>query len=276
MPTVPPSQVVALIDLAFPWAASEASAGNDLVASHAPSVGGIIALVDQLTPGVLSSLSPEEYAAFLGAIAAMRTSLGMWETPSHTGYAHRLRPMAEFGNRSPVQAVRHALSKCPDETAAHASTELAFLADPEFEATLLLDISTASSALNNGEFKAASVIAGSVIEALLLWALRRRSAHDHAAAFAKWRAVNASARPLPRDIRQWSAEQYIEIARHVPVISEGSASAAALAKNYRNLIHPGRAERLQERPTLGSALLSVGAMRHLTDDINARVSSGAL
>jgi hypothetical protein len=51
-----------------------------------------------------------------------------------------------------------------------------FLNDPDLAEALRADIATASSALRNGEWKAATVLSGSVIEALLLWALQKTHA----------------------------------------------------------------------------------------------------
>ena len=51
------------------------------------------------------------------------------------------------------------------------TTELVFIPDAGLREGLRLDISTANQALANGEWKAATVLAGSVVEALLLWAV---------------------------------------------------------------------------------------------------------
>jgi hypothetical protein len=48
----------------------------------------------------------------------------------------------------------------------------------DFRKNLRLDMSAANRALANSEWKAATVLAGSVVEALLLWAIQRRSSDE--------------------------------------------------------------------------------------------------
>jgi hypothetical protein len=64
--------------------------------------------------------------------------------------------------------IRRALAACPDESPAPETRELAFIEDTELRDGLRLDISAINRALSNSEWKAATVLAGSVVEALLL------------------------------------------------------------------------------------------------------------
>jgi len=76
--------------------------------------------------------------------------------------------------QSPVVLIRAALAQCPDESPAPATSELKFIADADLRANLRNDIGAVTRALSNGEWKAATVLAGSTIEALLLWSLSQR------------------------------------------------------------------------------------------------------
>jgi len=76
-----------------------------------------------------------------------------------------------LGARDSIQIVRTALSKCQDEALSSSAAELKFLKNPDLEMVLGTDLGSVERALANGEWKAATVIGGSVIEALLLWAI---------------------------------------------------------------------------------------------------------
>ena len=281
MPRIVPSQVVATVDRVYPWAKQLIPGAIVLEPVHAASVGAIVELASNVPDNLLAQLPANDHASYVAALAACRTALRMWETPSHYGLQFRLGKLAELGGAHPISLIREALSKCPDEASTAIVPALGFLADPGLQAELRLDMSTAESALGNAEFKAASVIAGSVIEALLLWAVKRRSKPDHDAAFTAWELRRSTVgAPAPRKLKpdpvQWDLEEYIEVARGIPLISAETADAASLAKSFRNLIHPGRAERLNQRATRSSATLAVGAMHRVAEELEGRVKSGTL
>ncbi|MFL6353854.1 MAG: hypothetical protein ACJ74Z_18670 [Bryobacteraceae bacterium] len=70
-----------------------------------------------------------------------------------------------------VPLVRATLGKCPDEAPSTSTAGLMFIDNQQLRDGLLVDLGSAERALNSGEWKAATVLGGSVIEALLLWAL---------------------------------------------------------------------------------------------------------
>jgi hypothetical protein len=60
------------------------------------------------------------------------------------------------------------------------------------------------------------------------------------------------------DMDRWDLDQSIEVASHLNLLKPDTCSAAKLAQNFRNLIRPGRAARLDHTcdrataPTLGN------------------------
>lgn len=275
-----PSQVVDFIDRVYPWA-NEDQESVHLERPNAPTVGAILALVDQVPAQCLAAMPQGRQTDFTAAIGVLRYSLAMWQAPSHPGYQHQLGKRGELGNHHPIHTLRAFLVACPDSAPAPGTPSLAFLADAEFERDLQLDISTSHSAQGNGEFKAACVIAGSVIEALLLWALARRTPADREAARLDW-AGRRQAKgqqapgPLPTEINTWTLEQCIEIGRRALPLPDEAAEAATLARNFRNLIHPGRALRMGQRPSLASASLAVGAMERIVEELQTLHQTGQL
>jgi hypothetical protein len=92
----------------------------------------------------------------------------------------KLQP--DKSNRYSTEVIRDVLQQCPDEAVRPGTNELSFITDQALRETLRTDISTMNSALSNGEYKAATVLGGSVIEALLLWGLSKKTPAEQQAA----------------------------------------------------------------------------------------------
>jgi hypothetical protein len=129
----------------------------------------------QLSEGIpdeLLTMDSHTYGLFVTAKEQIREILKTWRD-------NRSANQALFGFdlpklRNPLFIIRDALVNCPDESPSPSTSELNFISDPDLKMGLRNDIGSVNRALSNGEWKAATVLAGSVIEALLLWALQRR------------------------------------------------------------------------------------------------------
>jgi hypothetical protein len=69
------------------------------------------------------------------------------------------------------------------------------------------------------------------------------------------------------DLERWNLHEYIEVAEALGVITPDTATQARLAKDFRNLIHPGRAARLGQTCDRGTALSAVAAVEHVVRDL---------
>jgi hypothetical protein len=143
------------------------------------------------------------------------------------------------------------------------TTDLNFITDQSLRESIRLDISAANSALVNGEWKAATVLAGSVIEALLLWVLQQKSPADVTTAIGK------IGRKCAADMQKWDLADYIGVAEVLKIIKPETISQCRLAKNFRNLIHPGRAQRTGQPCNRGTALSAVAAIEHVVNDLTS-------
>jgi hypothetical protein len=69
---------------------------------------------------------------------------------------------------------------------------------------------------------------------------------------------------LPRSpqgiLERWDLAEYIAVAEALTTIDVDTAQQARLAKNFRNLIHPGRAQRLAQVCDRGTALAALAAV----------------
>ena len=173
---------------------------------------------------------------------------------------------AQFQN--PLAHIRDALAKCPDESPAPGTSDLTFITDADLRANLRNDIGAVHRALANGEWKAATVLAGSAAEALLLWALKQRLPVDISSAIAARRASgDLKANPDPNRLESWNLYELIQVGENLGVIKPNTAKAARLAKDFRNFIHPGVAQRLGEKCDRATAFSAVAGMEHVVRDL---------
>ncbi len=254
MPRVVPSQVVAFIDT-IPLTDDPS---NPLPVDTA-EVSGLADLLDQI-PEELLTMDADTYASFICSKARIRDTLSAWTGGWGT---ERLLLIQQA---DAIRGIRYALAQCPDESPAPGTSELSFIADPDLRTNLRNDIGAINRALSSGEWKAATVLAGSTIEALLLWALQRNPAAAIAAATTLVTAATLSRQP-DANLERWDLHEYTEVAANLGTIEPGTATETRLAREFRNLIHPGRAQRLGQTCDRGTALSCVAALDHVVRDL---------
>jgi hypothetical protein len=151
---------------------------------------------------------------------------------------------------------------------APSTVALTFISDADFRENLCNDISAANQALSNGEWKAATVLAGATVEALLFWALKQQSSTEISTAISNLISTSILSSDPGNDIEKWSLHHLIEVANDLDTIKNTTADQARLAKNFRNLIHPGRATRLGQICDRGTALSAIAAIEHVVRDLS--------
>jgi len=264
MPRVVPSQIVKYIDRTMPKAKPQTDSGYkgfELSRNDLHSCAGLIALINQI-PGELIVLPDEYYIELVTSTETIQDSLEMWKAKDY-----RLNRIPGFDDKNPVSMIRRALLRCPDEFPSKATAELDFIQDDDLKTNFELDISATNQALSNGEWKATTVLAGSVIEALLLWALRNsdQTRINHAITKLKERKILTKSPSSSLDM--WSLYTMIEVSVKLNIIEERTAEQTRLAKDFRNLIHPGREKRLSFKCNRGTALAAVAAVEFVVKDL---------
>ncbi|HEV2146147.1 MAG TPA: hypothetical protein VGR37_01890 [Longimicrobiaceae bacterium] len=264
--------MVSFLDQAFP---SLRGGTSDfyLDFSHAQTVAAALALIDELPAELYALLGTDQYALYTAAVAVVRNTLEGWHSGAHPGHQNQLRALVALHGRHPLIIIKNTLLDCPDEVPRPDTPGLAFVPEP-LRSSIRLDISTSYSAHANGVYKAAAVLAGSVIEALLLWRIQQEDQSQLKAAHQQWASsrTQGAAPKKFRDPVTWTLDEYIGVALELEVISDRIASAASLAQHFRNLIHPGKEQRLAETNTRGTATLAVGAMQRVVEHLEARYS----
>jgi hypothetical protein len=65
----------------------------------------------------------------------------------------------------------------------------------------------------------------------------------------------------------WHLHQYVEVAAHLQIIKADTATLVRLTKDFRNLIHPGRAARLGQKCDRSTALAALAAVEAVARDL---------
>ncbi len=276
MSRITPAAIVRMIDHTFPWTAKAESRGALLYAGQATQLGMIVRHVQRLAPELLPT-DPEEYGAFCAACDAMEAALEQWAGMGRTTDSTPLYPLAAYGGRAAPVILRDVLLKCPEQGVREDTANLEFVADAQLRRSLRQDLSAARSALERGDFKSATVLAGAVLEALLLDVLVQFSVEERNEALKRWHG--RSRRPgervpdrLPEVLDRWRLVDFIWVARCLEVISEEAAAAADVARDYRNLIHPGKL-RMHVPADEGTGHSSFGAALRVAAELDRRRSA---
>ena len=143
------------------------------------------------------------------------------------------------------------MTQIPDNAAAEASFD--FVTDERFRDSLHSDYGELLKSLQNRAWKATHVLAGSVIEALLVDYLifldyKKRHGKD----------------PLMFDLAT-----AVDACRTEGVISERSAQLSTVVRGFRNLIHPGRVIRLEEKINQSTADVAKALVDIIVEEVAA-------
>lgn len=128
-----------------------------------------------------------------------------------------------------------------------------FVTDEELRASLEADAKEMAACLQAEAHKAAVVLAGSIVEAVLTDHLDSIGYKD----------------PSGRPLLELDLGQLIAAARSAKQLSAKSADLASAVKTFRNFIHPGRLIRLQERIDADTAAIA----GHLVDIVASEVAN---
>jgi hypothetical protein len=174
--------------------------------------------------------------------------------------------LQEYEGKNPIVILRHVLSSCPDESPSSASSDLSFIHDSDLRNGLRQDLSAVNTALANGEWKSCTVLGGSLCEALLLWKLQEELLPNVSAAAVRLTATKVFDKEPSGSLERWSLHQYTEVASELGFISKDTANQVRIAKDFRNLVHPGRAIRLGQKCDRGTAHAVTAAVEFIIRD----------
>jgi hypothetical protein len=177
----------------------------------------IMKLVEQI-PGELITVEAARYYALLAALNRMRTAISGWQG----GRSYTLKYVQGYDSQDLITLVRQVLDDRPDELPSSDTAELSFIEDQAIRENLRIDISAMNRALSSGEWSAATVLAGSILEALLLWVLHRQDEEKRETAIAN-AVKKAGVKKPPTNLEKWDLHRFIEVAAEGEVISADTA-----------------------------------------------------
>jgi hypothetical protein len=237
---------------------------NVQLAGSLAQLHGILKLLEGV-PDELIPLTSTDYSEVILAKSAIEQYL---EHSTARG-AGAVGYVEQVNGFDAITVIRRALAKCPDEYPPPATTNLLFITDPDLRESIRQDIGAANGALTNNEWKAATVLAGAAIEALLHWRLQEPSPGAAAAqTTAAALAAGGTIKNPDKNIDRWDLHQFLELAADLKLLKPDTRTAANLAKNFRNLIHPGRAARLAQTCNRGTAYSAIAALEHVIGDLS--------
>jgi len=265
-----PSEVTKYIDEQFAEAKRQAETGPAgpfyIEGGHATQVQFILKMVRGVPPHLIT-LGGDDRIMFEEAVDSLEFTCARWER----GVSCSLKGLKKRGDLHPLAIIRKVMSTLHDEGIEPGMAGLAFIADPKLRDALRRDLTSTNTALANQEWKAATVLAGSVIEALLLNALEQEQSTDRAGFNSALMSLQTSGtfkKPPRSDLDDWDLFHLIEVAAFLKVISSPTADLCRVSKDFRNLIHPGRAARTAQVCDRGTALAAVGAVEKVVTDIS--------
>lgn len=251
MPIILPSQIVEAIDDLFGPTRNEIYS-QAITAQKRAEVHALLLLLDQLPPQVID-LPFREYLEFTRCRAVLATALPRWAVGD-------VNPVRDVYGKDPVERIRRLMKECRDEQPPP-EPELPFIADLDTRVGIQDRIHAAWTDFNAREWMGATVFAGGALEALLLWALKQSDSSD-----------SESAGRLDNGRRKISLEkmhltELIDEATKMQLISADAANQARLAKDARNLLHPGKVARSGVAFSKASALTGLAGVYRAIDDL---------
>lgn len=133
-----------------------------------------------------------------------------------------------------------------------------FIVDARFRVSLEHDLKEMELAFQSGSWKSTQVLAGSIVEALLIDYLM---------------ATNTPPRP-GKDLLKLDLGEAVAVCKSEGVLTDRTADLSSVVRSYRNLIHPGRAVRLKESaPSRDSASIAVSLVNMIATEIAAKRQS---
>jgi len=220
---------------------------------HLAIVAGLLHVLSEVDNRVIyESLSAAEGVLWRQHFSAIASTVRRWESGGEAAldFAH-------------AKALHGLLKKCPDEIVPVAMPRLTFITDPTLRASIARDIDSLDALMKDLEWKAVTVIGGSVVEALLLdWLLHGGNDAKARAEEAKHIAARDKGWKYTQPLDKWDLWKLIAVACDLSLITDTVANVCDGVRDFRNLIHAGR-ERAEAPCDRGTALAAVAAIENL-------------
>jgi hypothetical protein len=182
-----------------------------------PEVNSILALLNEV-PAELIDLTPHEYIELTRCRALLAAATARWVLGD-------VAPVRDVAGKDAVERIRRLMNQCQDQLPPP-QPELPFIDDIDKRKGIEDQIRTTWTNFDTQEWLGASTFAAAAVEAVLLWALEKTGTEDP-----------------KKDLNDLYLSELIDLAAKALLIGDETATVAHMAKDARNLIHPGKVAR---------------------------------
>jgi hypothetical protein len=197
---------------------------------------------------------------------------------------NRMRNMLQAwraGHDQPVTAanvvtIYEMLGRCAEEPTPRVLPQLRFVRDPRLRKSIARDVESLDVLIRDQQWKAATVMGGAVVEALLLDRLlsgrnaaRAKAVEDaHVRAGAATRRRHGDMHWKTQPFDRWDLWKLIAVAWELKLIDDTVVHVCEGVRDFRNLIHAGR-ERAKAPCDKGTAKAAEAAVENLIATFSA-------
>jgi hypothetical protein len=204
----------------------------------------LLSMLDDVPPELID-LNAQDYLEFSQCRAVLATKLPAWNLGD-------VAPANSVNGKDVIERIRRLMLKCRDQLPPP-EPELPFIAEDDVRLGIEDRIQAAWTDFNAREWMGATILAAHVIETLLLCAVKRKG----------------GARSFKKPPDELHLHDLIAEANKRGLISAECRQLADLAKDARNLIHPGKATRSGTACSKATALTALSAVYKIAEDIKA-------
>lgn len=243
MASILPSHIVEAIDSMFGPNRNELDMGA-VQHTRKAQVHALLTMVNAV-PAELIELSAADYLELNQCIGVLATVLPAWNL-------NAIGSAPQVGGKDVVACIRRLMARCRDYLPPP-EPELPFITDDDTRIGFEDRIQAAWTDFRANEWMGATVLAAHVLEALLLWAVKTKG------------AIAGAQTALDRHTLQ----ELIAEAARLKLITSESKQQADLARDARNLIHPGKATRSGASFSKATALTALAAVYRIAADLKS-------
>ena len=216
------------------------------------AVGHIREAQCQALLAMLDELPPSWSIWTRGTLSNSGNVVASWQRRFRRANLGSIAPANSVGGKDVVERIRRLMLKCSDQLPPR-EPELPFIVEEDVRLGIEDRIQAAWTDFNAREWMGATVLAGHAIEALLLWAVKKQSG-------------DAMLQKPPDELH---LHDLIEEAEKRRLISPECKKLSELAKDARNLIHPGKATRFSTTCSKATALTALSAVYKIAEDLRS-------
>ncbi len=254
MQSVTPRVIVEAIDDMFPPMQVDLDSRRIDHRWHV-QVRALLGLLEQL-PKEFVTLASRDYVEFERCRAALATAIPAWSL-------HGTYPVPDVGGKDAVERIRRLMMICPDALPPP-QPEFPFVKNEDLRFEIEDRVRAAWIDFGANEWLGATTFAAVALETVLLWEVKQSI---------RFERQNAAVKTKKKSPDEMLLGELVEAAVATGSISDDAAKLAQLARDARNLLHPGKAARTGWRCNKATALTAFAALYQVANELSRKSES---